>query len=356
MDLYNLSTVSWLDSQLLYHALAYLGREGLILLQPASPYVCLGYHQDAVQEVEMDFLSQHDIPVFRREVGGGAVYLDRGQLFYQLILRADRDDVPYQKEAFYRRYLGPVVETFRDFDVDAAFKPVNDIIVGGRKISGNGAAEINGMMILVGNFIIDFNYEMMARSLRVPDEKFRDKVQKSMQEALTTLTREVGTPPTVEQLSDRLIERYEPVLGELTPQGIDDEMRAEADRLWREQFNTASWLTANDQRSPDLRSVRIAEGTSVVQRVYKAPGGLIRATAVERNGRLYNVHLSGDFFFFPMDSLPALENALEGVEASSATVETVAAEYFRNHGVEAPGVQPSDLAMALIDTLESGQN
>jgi lipoate-protein ligase A len=348
MDLYNLGTVSWLDSQLLYHALAYLGREGLILLQPGDPYVCLGYHQDAAQEIEMDFLAERGIPVFRREVGGGAVYLDRGQLFYQLVLRADRDDVPYQKDAFYRRYLGPVVETFRDFGVEAAFKPVNDIIVGGRKISGNGAAEINGMMILVGNFIIDFNYEMMARSLRVPDEKFRDKVQKSMWEALTTLTREVETPPTIEQLSGRLVEHYEPLLGELTPRTVDDEMRAEADRLWREQFNTAGWLTANDRRSPDLRSVRIAEGTSVVQRVYKAPGGLIRATAIERNGHLYSVHLSGDFFFFPMGSLPALEAALEGVEASSAAVEAAAAEYFGNHEVEAPGVQPSDLAMALI--------
>jgi len=350
MDLYNLGTVPWQDSQLLYHALAYLGREGLILLQPGSPYVCLGYHQDAAQEVEMDFLSEHEIPVFRREVGGGAVYLDRGQLFYQLVLRADRDDVPYQKDAFYRRYLAPVVETFRDFGAEASFKPVNDIIVGGRKISGNGAAEINGMMILVGNFIIDFNYEMMARSLRVPDEKFRDKVQKSMWEALTTLTREVEIPPTIDQLSRRLVEHYKPLLGELTPRSIDDALRAEADRLWGEQFNAADWLTANDRRSPDLRSVRIAEGINVVQRVYKAPGGLIRATAVERDGCLYNVHLSGDFFFFPMDSLPALEDALERVEASSATVEAVAAAYFKNHGVEAPGVQPSDLAMALIDT------
>ena len=89
MDLYNLGTVSWLDSQLLYHALAYLGREGLILLQPGSPYVCLGYHQDAAQEIEVDFLTEHGIPIFRREVGGGAVYLDRGQLFYQLFFSDD---------------------------------------------------------------------------------------------------------------------------------------------------------------------------------------------------------------------------------------------------------------------------
>ena len=254
MDLYNLGTVDWLDSQLLYHALAYLGREGLILLQPGTPYVSLGFHQDANQEVEMDYLEEQGIPIFRREVGGGAVYLDRGQLFYQLVLRADRPDVPASKDAFYRKFLGPVVETFREMGVEATFKPVNDIIVNNRKISGNGAAEINDMMILVGNFLIDFNYEMMAKSLRVPDEKFRDKVQKSMAAALTTLTQELDQPPTIETLSERLVARYIPLLGEFQPREVDAELRAEADRLWREKFSARR--LADRERPPQPRSAQ----------------------------------------------------------------------------------------------------
>ncbi len=349
MDLYNLGTVPWLDSQLLYHALAYLGREGLFLLQPGEPYVCLGFHQTAAQEVEADYLAHNKIPLFRREVGGGAVYLDRGQLFYQLIVRADRPDVPASKDGFYRRFLEPVVETFRDFGVDAAFKPVNDIIVNNRKISGNGAAEINGMMILVGNFLMDFNYEMMAKSLRVPDEKFRDKVQKSLSDALTTLQRELGDKaPTLEQLSARLIERFTPLLGELTPREVDADLRAEAERLWREQFSHPDWLTANDRRKTDLRSVRIAEGVRVIERAYKSPGGLIRATAIERDGKLTSVHLSGDFFLFPAFRLPDLEAALEGVPAEASAVEMEISHFFEQHGVEAPGVTPSDIAVALL--------
>lgn len=348
MDLYNLGTVPWRDSQLLYHALAYLGREGLFLLQPESPYVCLGYHQDALQEVDVDYLAEQNIPVFRREVGGGAVYLDQGQLFYQLILRADRPDVPANKEAFYRKFLGPVVETFRDFGVEAEFKPVNDIVVNGRKISGNGAAEIEGMVILVGNFLLDFNFDMMARSLKVPDEKFRDKVHKTLNDALTTLARESGTPPSIEALSERVIERYTPLLGELTPREIDGALRDEANRLWREQFDTPDWLMANDRRSPDLRNVRIAEGVNVVQRAYKAPGGLIRATAVERNGHLYDVHLSGDFFLFPASSLSMLEALLEDAPAQAEAIEAHIAAFYAANAIEAPGVSPSDFVSALV--------
>ena len=86
MKLYRLETVSWQDSQLLYHALPRLGREGLILLSPGSPYVCIGYHQDAAQEVDMEYCREHNIPVFRREVGGGAVYLD-GKAIHRLPTR-----------------------------------------------------------------------------------------------------------------------------------------------------------------------------------------------------------------------------------------------------------------------------
>lgn len=350
MDLYNLGTVPWLDSQLLYHALAYLGREGLFLLQPGEPYVCLGYHQTAAQEIEVDYLKEHNIPLFRREVGGGAVYLDKGQLFYQLVIRADRADVPMVKEQFYRKFLAPAIQTYRDYGIEAEFKPVNDIIVGNRKISGNGAAEINGMMILVGNFLMDFNYEMMSKSLRVPDEKFRDKVRKSMQDALTTMQRELGeNMPSLEALSAKVIENYTPLLGELSPREIDDELRAEAQRLWDEQFSNPDWLTANDRRKPDLRSVRIAEGVNVIEAAYKAPGGLIRVTAIERDKVLSDVHLSGDFFLFPAQKVPELEAALDGVAFNAEAIEARIDTFFAEQAIEAPGLSAADIATALLN-------
>jgi lipoate-protein ligase A len=348
MDLYNLGTVPWKDSQLLYHSLAHLGREGLILLQPESPYVSIGYHQDAEQELDLEFLAKNHIPAFRREVGGGAVYLDHGQLFYQLVLRSDRDDVPAYKDAFYRRFLAPVVETFRDVGVDATFKPVNDIIVDNRKISGNGAAEINNMVVLVGNFLISFNYEMMVECLRVPSEKFRDKVRKTMQDALTTLGRELETPPSTRTLSERVIEHYTPLLGSLVPREIDDELRSMANQLWRDRFSSPGWLTANDGRRPDLRSVHIAEGINIIERVYKAPGGLIRATAVEDNGHLRDVHFSGDFFLYPADAVMSLEAALEGVPATTQNVKARIDDFYRASEVETPGLQSADFTLALL--------
>ena len=71
MDLYKLGKIPWEETQLIYHSLALLGREALCLVSPASPYVCIGYHQDLEQEVDLEYCRANDIPIFRREVGGG---------------------------------------------------------------------------------------------------------------------------------------------------------------------------------------------------------------------------------------------------------------------------------------------
>jgi lipoate-protein ligase A len=188
---------------------------------------------------------------------------------------------------------------------------------------------------------------MMARVLRVPDEKFRDKVFKTLEQNLTTLKRELPDVPPLEALSERLAGHFETVLGPLMPGRVDDELRAEADRLWQ-TFSQDEWTFANDLRKQALRQVTIASGVRVVERVYKSPGGLIRASAVERDGQLYNVHLSGDFFLYPAERLPELEQTLEGVPVDAAQIEQRITAFFETRAVEALGIQPSDLAQTLV--------
>ena len=346
MDYYFLDAVTWEYSQALYHAAAHLGREALFILRPATPYVCIGFHQDAQQEIDLEFAKQNNIPVFRREVGGGAVYLDGQQLFFQLIVRQNHPGVPLVVTEFYKKFLQPIIDTFRQFGVPAEYKPVNDIITNGRKISGTGAAQIDDMLILVGNFIQDFNYDMMSKCLRVPDEKFRDKVYKTMYENLTTFKRETGSIPGNAELATDLCVRYSKLLGEMTPKTLDKELTDKADELLAE-MNTPEWLLANDRRRPDSKQVKIAEGVFVIQKMLKTPGGLIRVTAVNQDGKLSDVHISGDFFFFPARSLLDLEKALENTPADSESITTVVEKLYKQHAIESPGVVPADFGQVL---------
>jgi len=240
--------------------------------------------------------------------------------------------------------LEPAAETYRQMGIPADYKPVNDIITSeGRKISGNGAAEIGDYLILVGNIIMDFDYETMVRVLRVPDEKYRDKVHKSLRENLSTIKRELGAVPPLGEIEASLVANYEAVLGPLEraelPSAVYDKM-AELEQT----HTTDEWLYKRGKRREEWQ-VKIAAGVEVSQRVYKAPGGLIRAIVETKEGRIAEASLSGDFFFYPADKLEALEAALAGVEPSA--IEPTIAEFYRREEIESPGVTPADFARVL---------
>ncbi len=342
MDLYLLGKVPWEDSQLIYHAMAELGREGLILLSPASPYVCIGFHQDAEHEVDLDFCRTNGIPVFRRDVGGGAVYLDGGQLFFQLVLPRGDARIPASKEAFYRKFLSPVVDVYRRLGIPAEYKPINDVIAGGRKISGSGVGEVGGCVVFVGNLIVDFNYGMMTRILKVPDEKFRDKVHKTLTENLSTIRRELGEERaaqwTEERLNALMIEAFGELVGPFQPKTPDDALRAKMDELGSVMLADA-WLI--QRRRPGAeRNVKIRSGVHVVQKVHKCRGGLIRADFEVSDGRLAGVSISGDFFCYPAKKIQHLEAELEGriVHEVREAIEA----FYADNALETPGVGVGD--------------
>lgn len=343
MKLYDLGWVPWLDSQLLYHALARLGREGLVLCRPSSPYVCIGRHQDLALEVDTEYCRSTGIPVFRREVGGGAVFLDGDQLFYQVIVSRDSPLVPGDRLAFYERFLAPVQRVYRRIGIPASYKPVNDLMVGGRKISGNGVAEIGDMVVFVGNLIADFDYDTMVHVLRVPDEKFRDKVGRSMRENLTTIKRELGAAPAMSHLRALLVSEFEGLLGRLEPAGVDGEWRQAANEVARDLASEA-WLSRGG-RAVKTRVVRVSASATVRQGAWKAPGGLIRATSEVVDGRLASVEFSGDFFVYPAERLGDLERALAEVEIAS--VPAVLDGFMCAHPGVFAGVAAGDLAKAL---------
>ncbi len=106
-------------------------------------------------------------------------------------------------------------------------------------------------------------------------------------------------------------------------------------------------MTENDRREKAGREVKIAEGVYVVERVAKLPGGLVRASAVNEKGRLRDVHLSGDFFFFPAVRLVELERALEHAELDTVSLTRRIQWFFEIYDVRAPGILPEELAKVI---------
>ncbi|UCF91622.1 MAG: hypothetical protein JSW39_25675 [Desulfobacterales bacterium] len=341
MELYNLGQVPWEESQLIYHALALLEREALCLVSPAAPYVCIGYHQDVEQEVDLEFCRANQIPVFRREVGGGAVFLDGNQLFFQLILKRDNPLAPRRIDAFYRKFLQPVIAVHRRIGIPAEYRPVNDLVVQNRKISGTGAGEIGNSIVFVGNLILDFDYETMARVLKIPDEKFRDKVKKTIAENLSTLRRELGADAAhwdQTTLRNLLAREFAKIVGPLTPAAKDPALAAKMEQL-QGTLRQDDWLYRKG-KPVGGRVVKVRAGLAVVQRMHKASGGLIRAEFAVADGRFKDVSISGDFFCFPRHTVDRLAALIEG--SPTHAIVRVLDDFYARHDFELPQIGIDD--------------
>ncbi|MFV1961763.1 MAG: lipoate protein ligase C-terminal domain-containing protein, partial [Acidimicrobiia bacterium] len=304
----------------------------------------IGHHQDARTEVDLDFCDQAGVPVYRREIGGGAVYLDEGQTFWHTIFHESR--VPGTLSEIYTKFLAGPVLALNRMGIPAVHRPVNDIQVEGRKIGGTGAATVGESMIVAGSLMFDFNYELMVRVLRVPSEKFRDKMYSTMMEYLSTINRELGdNAPTRDEGVTLLIEAFaETLADELV---LDEPTGEELVAIEQQEERIASeeWLLLDGLR-PSGDIVKIAEGVRIVEGVHKAPGGLVRATVAVRDDHIDGIVLSGDFFMEPASALSSLQDALVGVSYEGDEVLSTVKHQLST--VDAPGLDAADVVAAVM--------
>ena len=257
MDIYNLGMVSWWESQCYYHALAYLGREGIILCRPAEPYVCLGLHDDLKQEIDQEFCCDQGLPLLRRETAGGVVYLDSRQIFYQVVLRHDNPHLPMKRDKLFATILQPAIDIYRSFGLAANLALPADIQVDGRKCSGNAAGDIGSGTAYVGNLIMDFNFDVMSRILKVASSAYRKALRQAMKDNMLTLAQSMdGIDMHVLELD--LIKGFERQFGELNERSLDKEMINAAVSL-KNRLTSREWLEMPGRRSR-LRRIKIAEG------------------------------------------------------------------------------------------------
>jgi lipoate-protein ligase A len=271
------------------------------------------------------------------------VYLDGNQLFTQWIFHAEH--LPATVEARFELYIATLVETYRALGIPAEYRPINDIHVNGRKIGGTGAARMDQAEVVVGSLMFDFDTAAMAQVLRVPSEKFRDKVRQSLDDYMTTMRRELGDPPARADVVKAYLARCAELLGrDIVPGKLRGDELALAEQLDR-RFTTREWLEeGGGLRRP---GIKIHEGVRVGEGAHKARGGLIRCIATVRDDRLEDVAFSGDFTALPA-SVPAdLDAALVGSPLDEAMLLARVSDYYGRLAPEIPGVGPGDWVAAV---------
>lgn len=153
-----------------------------------QPSVIFGRNQLIEDEVNLSYCKEHNIEIYRRKSGGGCVYADLANIMFSYITRDENVNFTFN------RYINMIILMLCKLGIDAKTSGRNDILIDGKKISGNAFYHIPGHSIVHGTMLYDTNMENMVGSITPSNHKLISKGVKSVRQRIalikdhTTLT------------------------------------------------------------------------------------------------------------------------------------------------------------------------
>lgn len=157
------------------------GSDGLFFMWQVEPTVIFGRNQLIDNEVNVDYCRENKIAMYRRRSGGGCVFADQNNIMFSYITRSDN------VETTFRRYTTLVVEMLKAIGLDASDNSRNDVLIAGRKVSGNAFYHTNGHSIVHGTMLYDTDMKHITRAITPSGAKMASKAVKSVRSRITTI-------------------------------------------------------------------------------------------------------------------------------------------------------------------------
>jgi len=254
-------------------------QEELFLLYVNAPSIIVGRFQNTLAEINLDYVKENNIKVVRRLSGGGAVYHDLGNLNFSFHMPLGEEDF-----SDFSKFTQPVVDLLNKLGVAAKLEGRNDLLVDGKKFSGNAKLTQNGKLIQHGTILINSEMSVLASALKVNPLKFKDKAVKSNRARVTNLVDYLPEDVSLEKFKELLIqqiidENEEPTqIHQLTEEEISG-----IQKLADEKYSNWDWNFGN---SP----------TYSFNKAIKVPAGFIELHMDVKKGVIKQIKVFGDFF------------------------------------------------------------
>ena len=271
----------------------------LILWQNANAII-VGRNQNALEEINREFVDAHNIKVIRRNTGGGTVYHDMGNLNYSFITDDDGSSAA--------RFTDPVVNALKGLGLDAESSGRNDILVSGKKVSGTAQQRIGGRILHHGTLLFDSNPDMISGSLNPDPTKFTSKSVKSVRSRVGNIRAFLPQDMTIQAFWAYL---KTTLADSIVPVSLSADELEQVLALKKEKYDTWQW---NFGSSPKF-------DTQIKKRF---DGGLLQIHLTVRRGIIDDLVIYGDFLSVsPLDPLIA---ALKGCHYEASAIENAIAD------------------------------
>lgn len=265
--------------------------EGYFMLWQNDNTIVIGKYQNAAEEVNQKVVDEKQIKVARRLSGGGAVYHDMGNLNFTFVV--DKKDI---EGLNFKMFIVPIIETLKNFGVNAEFNGRNDITIDGKKFSGNSQYIRQGRVMHHGCIMLDSNMADVASALNVKAAKFESKNVKSVRSRVTTINANAEKKITMDEFKSALKAH---ILGDsyVEPYELSEQDIKEIKKLRDEKYATWEW--------------RYGKGAKYeMTREEKFDAGLVSVKMNVIGGKIKDIDISGDFF--GNGDIAELENGLIG--------------------------------------------
>lgn len=182
---------------------SYPGEDTIMLYSRDRPCISVGRFQNIDDTVNTEYAKNNGISIVRRVSGGSNIYSDEKQMTYSLIMSKKR--LPPARNDSFAVICSAVVNALRTLGIDGVHKPVNDILVNGKKISGGAQARSGDAVLQHGSIILDVDDGVVRSSLT--DNKKRSY------DGLTSVKEVLGYIPSREDISKAMISGFSEVFG-----------------------------------------------------------------------------------------------------------------------------------------------
>jgi len=268
----------------------------------------VGRYQDLAAEVDLAACHERDAQVSRRATGGGAIVMGAGQLGIALATRAPSGERPRELLA---RFAGGVSAGLAELGVATTLRGKNDLEVEGRKIAGLGLyVDQEGGLLFHASVLADLDVPLMLTLLRVPAAKLADKAVASVQERVTTVSRQTGQSLDGNALREVMALGFAKAFtAEFEPGAASPAELAATAELAEQRYRNDEWLGLHGP-------TKDTTGTAL----FKTPSGMLRAYVAARGQIATSVLFAGDVLVLP-PSVRQLESMLRWGRLEAAAVD-----------------------------------
>ena len=280
--------------------------DAVLLLWQNGPSVIIGRYQNTIEEINEDFIDENNINVVRRNTGGGAVYHDYGNLNYSFIVPSE------EKKIDFETFTKPVIDALKEMGIEAALAGRNDLVVEGKKFSGNAQYTYNGRLLHHGTLLFDADLSTLDKALKMKKGKIESKSIKSVRSKVTNLKPYFNEDVDVNQFKEKLLEHFYKAEN-LKEYKVAAEDRKNIEALANEKYRTWKWTYGESPKCNVIRGSRFNSG--YIEFRFQIEKGLI-----------VNAYIYGDFFsgknaYELLDKFEGIEYKREAIKKALENVD-----------------------------------